>query len=89
MEGVLGGDDLVLLRVFPGLCLSVKSGQFDEDFVGLGPAVAEENLTGSRIPTDLLGEEGLIGNSVKVAAMSEFTDLLSDAFNPKWVAVAD
>ena len=78
-----------MLSVFPGASLSVQPRQLNQDLVSFGSTVAEENLSRACIKTEFFGENSLVRNSIKVATMGEFFDLLFDTVDPNWVAVAD
>jgi len=89
VKGILGGEDFVVLTLHPaGAGHAVKARQFEQSFVGLRAAVAEEHSAGTRITDQLAGQLSLPGGAEEIAGVRQAGGLSADCRHPGGVAVA-
>ena len=83
MKGIQSGDDLE-----PPFVVAELAGQFEQAFIGLDAAVAEEALAGADETDQRLRQPALRLVVIEIRGMNDFARLLDEGLGNRRVGVA-
>ena len=90
VEGIVGGDNAIALPFLPaGGFPSPETGQLDQPLVGLRPAVAEKDPSGTGLLTEAPGQLALLRHMEKVADVGQMPQLRAYPPHPFRMGMAD